>query len=91
MTTTEKRFQTRMPHHVHEKLAQASELLGATLNQFMIQSALEKAQSVIENERVLKLTLEDADVFFKAIENPPKPNKQLIEAAKKYKLEFPDD
>jgi len=36
MPVTEKRFQTRMPYHVHDKLVHASELLGATLNQFSL-------------------------------------------------------
>jgi uncharacterized protein (DUF1778 family) len=61
------------------------------LNQFIIQSALEKAQSIIEQERVLNLTQKDADVFFKAIENPPQPNKELVKAAMAYKREFLDD
>ena len=91
MPVTEKRFQTRMPYHVHEKLVHASEILGATLNQFIIQSALEKAQAIIEQERVLKLSQKDAEVFFEAIENPPQPNKELVKAAIAYKREFLDD
>ena len=91
MPVTEKRFQTRMPYHVHEKLVHASEILGATLNQFIIQSALEKAQEIIEQERVLNLTQRDAEVFFEAIENPPQPNKELVKAAMEYKRVFLDD
>jgi len=91
MPVTEKRFQTRMPYNVHDKLMQASELLGATLNQFIIQSALEKAQSILEQERVLNLTQKDAEIFFQAIENPPQPNEELIKAAIAYKREFLDD
>jgi len=87
MPVTEKRFQTRMPYHVHDKLVHASELLGATL----IQSALEKAQSILEQERVLKLTQKDAEIFFEAIENPPQPNEELVKAAIAYKREFLDD
>ena len=90
MLVTEKRFQTRMPYHVHNKLVQASELLGATLNQFIIQSALEKAQSILEQERVLNLTQKDAEIFFEAIENPPQPNEELVKAAIAYKREFLD-
>ena len=59
MPVTEKRFQTRMPYHVHDKLVHASELLGATLNQFIIQSALEKAQSILEQERVLNPAIQN--------------------------------
>jgi len=91
MPLTEKRFQTRMPYHVHDKLVHASELSGATLNRFIIQSALEKAQSIIEQERVLNLTEKDAEVFFEAIANPPQPSKELVKAARTYKREFLDD
>ncbi|MBW2368467.1 MAG: DUF1778 domain-containing protein [Deltaproteobacteria bacterium] len=88
MPIVEKRFQTRMPYHVHEKLTHAAELSGATLNQFVVQSALEKANSVLERERVLNLTFRDAEIFFDAIENPPPPNDRLLKAAEAYKMEF---
>lgn len=91
MPIVEKRFQTRMPYHVHEKLINAAELSGATLNQFVVQSALEKANSILERERVLNLTLRDAETIFEAIENPPPPSKQLIEAAQAYKEKFGDE
>jgi len=88
MPTAEKRFQTRMPYHVHEKLAHAADLLGATLNQFVVQSALERANAVLEQERVLNLTFRDAEILFEAIEHSPPPNDQLIKAAQAYKKEF---
>ena len=88
MPNVEKRFQTRMPHHVHKKLIQAAELSGATLNQFVVQSALEKAKLVIEYERVLDLKYNDALTVFEAVENPPEPNEKLIQAARAYKQEF---
>ncbi len=91
MPVTEKRFQTRMPYHVHDQLSQAAEALGATLNQFMIQSALEKAKVVLEQERVLNITRKDAEIFFQSIENPPLPNKELLDAAIMYKKEFLHD
>ncbi len=88
MAIAEKRFQTRMPSHVHEKLISAAALSGATLNQFVVQSALEKANSVLEREWVLNLTLRDAEKIFEAVENPPQPNDRLMEAAQAYKKEF---
>ena len=77
-----------MPSHVHEKLISAAALSGATLNQFVVQSALEKANSVLEREWVLNLTLRDAEKIFEAVENPPQPNDRLMEAAQAYKKEF---
>lgn len=77
-----------MPAHVYDTLTQAADLLGATLNQFLVQSALEKAQMVIENERLIRMTTRSANVFFDAIENPPDPNDKLKDAIKAYKGSF---
>jgi len=88
MSVIEKRFQTRMPYHVHEKLVQASELIGSTLNQFVVQSAIEKATTILEQERLMNLTFKDAEVFFEAVDNPPEPNDFLIKAAQDYKEKF---
>lgn len=43
LTKTEKRIPARMPHDVYERIAEAANTVGATLNQFLVQSALEKA------------------------------------------------
>ena len=91
MSRIEKRFQTRMPYHVHERLTHAAEISGATLNQFVVQSALEKANSVLEREQILNLTYRDAEALFEIIENPPLPNELLIKAARNYKREFIDE
>ena len=91
MPVVEKRFQTRMPYHIHDKLSQAAEILGSTLNQFIVQSALEKAYSVFRQESILNLSLKDAEIFFEAIENPPPPNDELIKAAQEYKKVFKND
>ncbi|MDD9303023.1 MAG: DUF1778 domain-containing protein [Desulfobacter sp.] len=88
MAGVEKRFQTRMPFHVHEKLIKAAELSGSTLNQFVVQSALEKASDILEKERVLNLSYNDAHTIFEAIENPPEPKNALIRAAREYQQEF---
>jgi uncharacterized protein (DUF1778 family) len=79
------RVSARVPANVYDTLAEAAGLMGATLNQFLVQSALEKAQEVIESERLIKMTTTSANTFFAAIENPPTPNKKLRNAIKKYK------
>ena len=82
------RISARVPGNVYDMLAQAAELMGATMNQFLIQSVREKAEKVIENERLIKITTRSAKVFFDAIENPPDPNKKLKDAVKTYKRVF---
>jgi len=66
-------------------LAQAAELSGATVNQFLVQSALEKAQKVTERERFIRMTTRSAGLFFDALENPPEPNEKLKHAIKEYR------
>lgn len=82
------RVSARVTAHVYDILTQAAEFTGATLNQFLVQSALEKAQAILERERVIKLTMEDAEIFFEALENPPPPNKKLLNAMKIYEETF---
>ena len=38
---------TSIPPHIYETLIQAADLRGATIDQFFIQAAIEKAQEVI--------------------------------------------
>jgi uncharacterized protein (DUF1778 family) len=73
-----------VPENVHETLAEAAALVGATRNQFVVQSAMEKAREVIESERILQLTKKDVEVFFEALENPPEPNEALKAAARRH-------
>jgi len=75
----------RVPANVYNVLSQAAELSGATINQFLVQSALEKAQSVIEQELVIAMTTASSAAFFNAIVKPPAPSKKLRQAVKSYK------
>jgi uncharacterized protein (DUF1778 family) len=82
------RVTARVPSHVYDTLTQAAELSGATLNQFLIQAALEKAHAVIEKEHLIHMTMRSAIVFFEAVENPPVPHTRLKSAMKAYKESF---
>ena len=84
----DQRVSARVPIHVYEVLGQAAELTGATLNQFLIQSALEKAEKVIERERFIRISGQSAAAFFEAVENPPKPTQRLKKAISAYKESF---
>lgn len=76
----ETRISARVPEHVYETLTRAAELCGATINQFLVQSALDRARTVIEEENFIRLDMEAAKRFFDAIENPPAPNEKLLTA-----------
>ncbi len=84
-TLAEERIPARMPTAVYEKLAEAAQTVGATLNQFLVQSALEKANAILEQERVIALSTSAARSVFDLMDNPPEPNDKLKSALSRRK------
>jgi len=87
MTTTTSdrgRITARVPQNVQDTLQQAADLMGATLNQFVVQAALTEAQRVIERERVIHLSSNDAAFLLKLLETPPSPNARMRKALQNY-------
>ncbi len=82
-TIAEERIPARMPLAVYNRVVEAAQAVGATLNQFLVQSALEKANMVLEQERVINLTSASAKTIFDLVENPPPPNERLKAAMKR--------
>ena len=79
-TIAEERIPARMPTAVYERLVEAAQVVGATLNQFLVQAALEKANTILADERIIKLSETAADAVFSLMENPPEPNEYLKNA-----------
>lgn len=79
------RITARVSEQIKETLISAADLTGATLNQFLVQSALEKAESIIEKDKIIHLSNKDAQLFFDMLENPPEPNSKLKNAVKNYR------
>lgn len=78
------RIGARVSHDVYETLCEAAELSGATINQFLVQSALKEAHAVIEREQIIRLSVRDWDWMLDLLEHPPKPNARLKAALKRY-------
>jgi len=85
------RITARVSAPIAEKLQEAADLTGATLNQFLVQAALEKAQAIIEREYVIRYTREDAALLIKLLDAPPAPNEALIKAFERHKNKAQDD
>ena len=79
------RIGARVPHELYETLRRAAELTGATLNQFLVQSALKEAQAVIERETAMHLSREDWNWVLDLLDNPPEPNSKLKAAVERYR------
>ena len=84
-TRKEERISARVTQDVHSTLRQAAEMVGATVNQFLVQTALKEAQNIIERERTIQLTQRDAKVFFGMLDRPPKPKAKLRAAVAAYR------
>ena len=83
--TAEARISARMPVAVYERVVEAAQAVGATLNQFMVQSALDRANEVLERERTIRLSGASARKFLDLLENPPEPTERLRKAMKRHK------
>jgi uncharacterized protein (DUF1778 family) len=79
------RITARVSETMRDTMEQAAELMGVTLNQFMVQIAYLEAQRVIERESVIRLSQKDARKVLSLIDTPPKPNKLLKQAVKEFK------
>ena len=84
-TRKEERISARVTQDVHSTLRQAAEMVGATVNQFLVQTALREAQNIIERERTIQLTQRDVRVFFRMLDRPPKPKARLRAAVAAYR------
>jgi len=82
--TSKGRISARVPLSVQEHLQEAADLAGATINQFIVQAAMEAAERVISRERLIKLSHVESKRFCDLLDNPPQPNLALHSAFKRY-------
>jgi len=52
MPVNNERITVRVSEQIKETLFTAADLTGVTLNQFLVQSALEKAESILEKDKL---------------------------------------
>lgn len=79
------RITARIPHANRVLIERAAAIYGATLNQFVVQSALDRAGEILQREEMLRLTEHDARTFLAALENPPEPSAALVKALQSHK------
>lgn len=78
------RITARVSQNVADVLELAASIVGSTLNQFVTQAALEKAEKIVENERILQMSESTAAWFFNLLDNPPAPSQNLVDAFSRY-------
>lgn len=80
-----KRITARVSENVRATLEQAAELLGSTVNQFVVQTAYQEAQRILERESVIRLSQQDARKILALLDSPPKPGKALKSAVREFR------
>jgi uncharacterized protein (DUF1778 family) len=76
----DERITARLPRSTRSIIERAAAIYGASINQFIVQAAVERANEVLQSMETLKLSSRDAQVFMDALANPPEPNKKLLDA-----------
>jgi uncharacterized protein (DUF1778 family) len=79
-STRPARLEARVSRRVHDLMKRAAKLQGRSVTDFVSMAIEAEARRVIEDETVLRLSLEDQKRFAKALLNPPKPNAALKRA-----------
>jgi uncharacterized protein (DUF1778 family) len=87
-TTRAARLEARISPDLKRRLEYAASLRGATLTEFVVQSAQEAATRTIRENEALILSERARVAFAKLLLNPPRPNRKSMAAARRYKAEF---
>lgn len=81
----EERIYLRLNESAKDKIERAAALRGTTVTEFVISTAVSKADQVIEEQERIVLYDRDRDAFLNAVLNPPAPNKALTTAMSRYR------
>ena len=80
------RFDTRLSKEQKTFFERAAQIGGyRSLTDFVVLTVQEKAKEIIAEKEQVIASEKDSEIFFDAITNPPKANKDLINAANEYK------
>jgi len=85
------RLEARISPDLKRRLEYAASLRGASLTEFVVQSAQEAAMRTIRENDVLTLSEDARIAFAKFLLNPPRPNRKAMAAAKRYKARLGKD
>ena len=88
-STTKARFDAQLPTSQKQLFEQAAEIGGfRTLTEFVLNSAQQKADEIIERRNQIFASEQDKAVFFDAILNPPAPTEKLKSAVTEYRTKM---
>ncbi|MCP5265592.1 MAG: DUF1778 domain-containing protein [Burkholderiaceae bacterium] len=84
------RLEARISETQKSLLKRAAMLTGRSLSEFVVASAQEAAQRVIEASETIQLSRAEQASFVQALLEPPAPSQRLAQAAKTYRARTGD-
>ncbi len=78
----QERIEIRAFAEEKEILSRAAKLLHTKVTSFIRDTIMTRAEEVLRQHERMILTDKDRDLFMKALDNPPRPNKNLRKAMK---------
>jgi len=85
------RLEARISPDLKRRLEYAALLRGASLTDFVVQSAQEAAARTIRENEMLTLSEGARVAFAELLLNPPRPNRKALAAAKRYKARLAEE
>jgi uncharacterized protein (DUF1778 family) len=82
--TRTQRIEARITPDGLAMVKRAAEIEGRSISDFLVASAQAAAKQVIEDNHVIRLTLEDQRAFIEALIDPPEPTPALKRAFERY-------
>ena len=79
------RLAARLTPRQKQLLQRAADLTGRSLTDFIVGSALDKAEATIQSYEIIELSERDARLLFDALNNPPKLNEKLAETMRRHR------
>ena len=76
-TARSERINLRLSKTAKQRIEQAAQIEGKTVNAFILSSALENAEKAVRRHETVALAREDATRFFEALSDPSPPNDRL--------------
>ena len=83
-TVRSERINLRLSATALRRIEQAASVEGSTVSNFIVYSALEKAEKAVRRHEIIALAPEDAVRFFEALTSPPPPNDRLRAALEEH-------
>lgn len=84
-TTKSRRIAFRLTDELGARLEQAVALSGRSQTDFITDAIADKADAIIQEQRILELTDRDMDALLAALAAPPEPNEAMLRSVARWR------